>query len=210
MIVVAFVNSQGFVINKKFYCLEFTYTDIITNGLLCYRYHAFVECPFSDIKSEYPKLPINVIVNPPCPTVTYDFLVNFLRKRYQEIQKLYPNEQLVFCYKGDKHQSQVLRDANIPNILNIDIVGVPSLGWLMYMYPNEKTICSYHPKRVKQCAQRTLKLVEIFLNHNKDFLTENMKKMNITFPKNIPKIHYAIWVHLTQSKNNSTLTADKI
>lgn len=154
--IAALVHSQGYVFDKQFYCLEIAYTDILNHRSLF-----LVKSPrsYTTLKRLRPKLPITVSVNPPGETVSYNYVIGFLRKKYRGFQKLFPGETIVFGYKGKSYQSDVLQHACIPYIVNIEIFDVPRIDLLMEMYPDEKRKCHYHPKREKRCAELILRLI---------------------------------------------------
>ena len=180
ILISAFGVSQGIVVDKQYYILEFSFMDINTCLIGYLKHKFFIESPFShtELTSRYPKVRINVTVNPPFYR-SYDFVLQFLRERYRKLRILYPNRRLVFAYKGNKHQSKIFHDAGIKDVFNIELLGIPSLSWLTYLYPSEKKMCGQHPKRVKQCTERTMRLIFRFVMEHKDFLFENAKQIGL-------------------------------
>lgn len=159
--IAALVHSQGYVFDKHFYCLEFAYSDILNNRSLF-----LIKSPrsYTILKTLRPKLPITVSVNPPGETVSYGYVIDFLRKKYKEIQRLFPGETIVFGYKGKSYQSDILQHARIPYIVNVEIFGVPRIDLLMEMYPDEQRMCNRHPKREKRCADLILRIICRYMN----------------------------------------------
>ena len=162
--IAAIVHSQGFVINKMFYCLEFSYTDILER-----RHHFFVESPFtfSNLKFHYPLLPITVTVNPPM-RMKYNEVLKFLRLKYRELEKAFPDRRLFFGYKGKSYQLDILYNAGIEKVMNVENLGVPSIQRLTEMYPEELMLCRYHPRRETRCAERTVRLVIRYMKDHVD------------------------------------------
>lgn len=154
--IAALVHSQGYVLDKHFYCLEIAYTDVLNHHSLF-----LVKSPrsYTTLKMLRPKLPLTVSVNPPGETVSYNYVINFLRKNYSKFEILFPGETIVFGYKGKSYQSDVLQHACIPYIVNVEIFGVPRIDLLMEMYPDEQRTCDRHPKREKRCAELILRIV---------------------------------------------------
>lgn len=154
--IAALVHSQGYVFDKHFYCLEFAYSDILNHPSLF-----FIKSPrsYTLLKMLRPKLPITVSVNPPGETVSYSYVINFLRKRYKTFQRLFPGETIVFGYKGKSYQSDILQHAGIPHIVNVERFGVPRIELLIEMYPDEQRTCNRHPKREKRCADLILRII---------------------------------------------------
>lgn len=164
IMIAAMVHSQGYVIDKHFYCLEFAYSDILNNQ------HLFlVESPwsYSCIKYHYPKLPLTVSVNTPGETVSYKYVIKFLRNQYKNLKKWIPNEKVIFGYKGRCFQSNILRHARVPHTVNVESLGVPSIDQLMEMYPDEDMKCDSHPKQEKRCAELILRIVRRYMNEQK-------------------------------------------
>lgn len=162
--IAALVHSQGYVFDKHFYCLELAYTDI-------WGHHCvfLIKSPrsYKNLKMLRPKLPITVLVNRPGKTVSYNYVIDFLRKKYGNFQRLLPYETIVFGYKGKSYQSDILQHARIPHIVNMEIFGVPRIDLLMEMYPEEQRMCDLHPKREKRCAELILRLICRYMNELK-------------------------------------------
>ena len=108
-------------------------------------------------------------------TNKYDDILDFLRKRYRLLRIKFLNERVVFGYKG-KEARRVLRDASITDLLDIEVVGVPSERWLSYLYPDLMAVCQ---RRKGQCAVRTLRLAKRFLKDNEEFVRRKLKKKGI-------------------------------
>ena len=140
----AIIHTKGVVLGNKYIPLELAYKDV--KGLVC---HFQITSPmtFSNMRRIYPNCRPDVQVTVTGGT-SYQETINFLKNRFDFLTTCFPDTSVVFGYKGELYQPQILRDAGIPNIVNVEIFGVPPLR------QNFKTevSCSLHKGNLNKCA----------------------------------------------------------
>lgn len=136
----AIIHTQGVVLKSTYVPLELAYVDVL--GVKAH-FHINSPIPYSAMRKFYPNARPDVIVITGEGT-PYSQVLEFLRNRFMYLMTLHPNT--VFGYKGGSFQPQVLRDAGITSIVNLEKFGVPPI--------TRSFLCPWH-KRGK-CAVAAL------------------------------------------------------
>lgn len=138
----AVVHTQGVVLNRTYVPLELAYRDVL--GV---QAHFLITSPisFSRMRKLYPNSRPDVLVLADQGT-PYSSVLNFLKFRYDCLHNVYP--QTVFGYKGNSFQPQVLKDAGIPFILNLEKFGIPAII--------RSGTCPWHIGNQRKCALAAL------------------------------------------------------
>lgn len=118
----AIVHTQGVVLKSSYVPLELAYIDVL--GVQAH-FHINSPIPYSAMRKFYPNARPDVIVITDGGT-PYSQVLEFLKNRFQFLSTLHPDT--VFGYKGASFQPQVLRDAGIASIVNLEEFGVPPLS----------------------------------------------------------------------------------
>lgn len=147
----ALVHTQGVVLGKTYIPLELAYLDVLGG-----RAHFLITSPlnYSKMKRLYPNARPDVLVTT-VKGVAYSEVLNYLKQRFQVLSSTFPSTPIVFGYKGDSYQPQVLLDAGIPNRVNVERFGVPALKVT-------DNICYWHKGNRRKCA---LAALEQILSH---------------------------------------------
>lgn len=142
----ALVHTQGVVLRHTYIPLELAYQDVF--GV---RAHFHIRSPinYSKIRKLFPFARPDVIVITEGGT-PYSEVLDFLKLRFRYLSSHIPH--VVFGYKGETYQPQVLNDAGIPNKVNIEKFGVPALQ----MTPNP---CRWHKGSPSKCAVAALEQI---------------------------------------------------
>jgi hypothetical protein len=167
----AFVHCQGVVLGKKHFPLEVTYCDR-TGFWRTFRINSPLS--FYETKRIYPKAIPHAIVST-TGGISYDGLLQFLRDRHAAL--FWSNggtKRVVFGHKGGSYQPDVLRDAGITHLLDVEHLGVPSLSHLVEKYRHTivatMPFCPNHQPRLKKCSALAAMLVTVEL-HSDDTTT---------------------------------------
>lgn len=138
----AIVHTQGVVLGRTYMPLELAYWDI-TN----FRAHFIITSPINYYKMRrlYPHSRPDVMMITDGGT-PYSEVLRFLRNRYLYLQQILA-PRIVFGYKGESFQPQVLRDAGIPDRVNLEVYGVPPLK-----HENANGACPWHKGNRSKCA----------------------------------------------------------
>lgn len=144
MMLTAVVHTQGVVLQSTYIPLEVAYHDV-----LGFSFHALITSPLSHdaLRHFYPhaRSDVTMVENGGTP---YSDVLQQLRERACILSTHYP--RVVFGYKGESYQPQILRDAGIVDILNVETLGVPRL-------PPTEEVCSWHTRRSSKCAWVSLR-----------------------------------------------------
>lgn len=142
----AIIHTKGVVLNERYVPLELAYRDIC--GLLC---HFQITSPmtFSQMRKMFPdcRPDVDVSVNKGTP---YSDALTFLRNRYEFLQSKFPEKTIVFGYKGEKYQPQILHDADIFDTVNVEMYGVPPLNSIPATTAHVS--CFLHKGKSEKCA----------------------------------------------------------
>lgn len=136
----ALVHSQGVVLGSTYYALELAYEDVTGT-----RAHFHITSPLGYYKMRrcYPHARPDVLVIAKGGT-PYSKVLDFLKRRFRYLRDCW-GEAVVFGYKGESYQPQVLRDAGISRIINVEKLGVPALRIT-------DNACSWHKRTLSKCA----------------------------------------------------------
>lgn len=150
----AIIHTKGVVLGDTYLPLELAYKE--ATGL---AYNFLIKSPmnFSKMRRWYPDCRPDVKVTTEEGT-SYSEVLNFLRSRYAYLQTIYPFEPIVFGYKGELYQPKILIEAGIPNIINVETLGVPPLKRnLKVDFP-----CPHHKGDPNKCAQMAVGQIASF------------------------------------------------
>lgn len=151
----AIIHTKGVVLNETYFPLELAYLDV--TGLLC-NFHITSPMNYSQMRRMFPNCRSDVQV-----TVTdgtpYSEVLKFLRNRYNFLSTLYPDTS--FGYKGEKYQPKILRDAGIPNIVNVERFGVPPLNRKVTV---TNVYCPLHKGNMNKCALEALNQIAAYFS----------------------------------------------
>ena len=150
----AITHTKGVVLNKTYIPLELAYQDV--TGLLCH-FHITSPMTYSKMRRMYPhcRPDVEVSINHGIP---YSEVLKFLKNRHESLQQMYPYTSIIFGYKGEMYQPQILKDAAIPNIVNVERYGVPPLHPVII----NDIFCSLHKGNLNKCALVALNQIVSF------------------------------------------------
>ena len=154
----AFVHTEGVVLGSRYVPLELTYRD-----RLGYETTFRINSPVSFQEARAAHLHVRPeAIMLTSHGVPYHETLRFLQDRFHLLQQR-SREPVVFGYKGESYQPNVLRDAGIPKILNVEQLGVPAIRVLQQKYGHAVgggTPCPHHmsPRRNK-CSRAVARLV---------------------------------------------------
>lgn len=149
----ALVHTQGVVLGSSYVPLEMAYVDVL--GV---QAHFLITSPisFTAMRKFYPhsRSDVTLVTEGGTP---YSHVLEFLRTRYQCLLLLQAPSAaaVVFGYKGGSYQPQILRDAGIPSIFNIEKWGSGAALPALPPPPPLHTAaaCPFHPPRFRsKCA----------------------------------------------------------
>lgn len=137
----ALVHTQGVVLGQTYLPLELAYRDVLGGSA-----HFLITSPlnYSKMKRLYPHARPDVLVTT-VQGVPYSQVLHYLQLRFQILSTTFPSIPIVFGYKGNSYQPQVLLDAGIPNRVNVEMYGVPAL------HGTDRT-CPWHKGNRRKCA----------------------------------------------------------
>lgn len=161
MTVHAIVHTQGVVLGRHYHPLELAYADRLGHVA-----HLLIASPirYSDMKRQYPRSFPDVLMSVE-GGASYSSVLSFLQGRYRLLQRAYPSSDIVFGYKGQSYQSDILRDAGLSNTVNLESLGrMPRLDHRTRYHP----YCPWHRGHSK-CA---LDAVARILSFLRDSTTE--------------------------------------
>lgn len=147
----ALVHTQGVVLGNTYLPLELAYRDVLGGSA-----HFLITSPlnYSKMKRLYPHARPDVLVTT-VQGIPYSEVLHFLKLRFQILSSTFPSTPILFGYKGNSYQPQVLVDAGIPNRVNVERFGVPALQVTNH-------ICRWHKGNRRKCA---LVALEQILSH---------------------------------------------
>lgn len=165
MTVHAIVHTTGVVLGKQYIPLEFAYYDVTH-----FEGSFLLTSPFTlqEALQTFPHAQPDAKM---CKHEGYSLvnIKNFLYARYYDLQKALGPVNIIFGYKGDGYQKQFLLQMNLPSIVNVETMNVPSLYTLRRMYPQVVTQyqdCVHHDKPTK-CAMMSVSLLAVYMcQHN--------------------------------------------
>lgn len=140
----AIVHTKGVVLGDKYVPLELAYCDV-TGLLSCF--HITSPMNYSKMRKCYPLARPDVEVTT-SGGIIYSDVLKYLKDRYEFLQNLFPNTEIVFGYKGGSFQPNILKDAGIRNIMNVEQLGVPTVNRNIMNSAN----CPLHKGNLKKCA----------------------------------------------------------
>lgn len=139
----ALVHTQGVVLGRTYLPLELAYQDVL--GVRAH-FHIVSPLNYSKMRRLYPhaRPDVTVVTEGGTP---YSEVLAFLKMRFRYLSSHFPH--VMFGYKGECYQPQVLNDAGIPHKVNIETFGVPTL---------QKTLnsCRWHKGSPSKCAVAAL------------------------------------------------------
>lgn len=142
----ALVHTQGVVLGKTYIPLELAYRDVLGESA-----HFLITSPlnYSKMKRLYPHARPDVLVTTGVP---YSRVLDYLKLRYQILSATFPS--VIFGYKGESYQPRVLLDAGIPNRVNVERYGVPTL-----QTTTNNGTCRWHKGNRHKCALAALEQI---------------------------------------------------
>lgn len=159
MAVHALVHTTGVVLEKKYFPLELAYWDVTG-----YEIHFLLNSPYSysNLIQRFPHASPDALVTTDRGT-SLSSILHFLRVRHQQLRETFPNTAIVFGCKGNNMQMDILKQTNLPHLVNVETLGVPSLKVLSLMFPHlVLPSCSWHVKQSK-CARVAVHLVATYM-----------------------------------------------
>lgn len=140
----AIIHTKGVVLNGTYTPLELAYRD--KTGMLC---HFLITSPtnFSKMVKMDPRCRPDVLVTTTEGT-HYTEVLKFLQDRFSFLQNSFPDETVVFGFKGESYQPKILKDAGITDIVNVEQFGVPPLNRVQFY----QVICPWHKGDMNKCA----------------------------------------------------------
>lgn len=120
--IAALVHTQGVVLDSQYVPLEMAYLDALGG-----RAHVHITSPisFTAMRKFFPHSRSDVTVITEGGT-SYRQVLAFLRDRFQ-LLSYHLGPTVAVGYKGASYQPQILRDAGIPSLVNVETLGVPAL-----------------------------------------------------------------------------------
>ncbi|GBN19807.1 hypothetical protein AVEN_267429-1 [Araneus ventricosus] len=159
MAVHALIHTTGVVFGKKYVPLELAYLDVTG-----YEIHFLLNSPYSYTEAiqQFPHASPDVLMTT-CRGMALDNVLHFLRLRHQQLQETFPDTPIVFGCKGNSLQMDVLKQTNLPHLINVETLGVPSLKVLAQTFPHLVfPSCSWHVKFSK-CARVAIRLIAAYV-----------------------------------------------
>lgn len=147
----ALVHTQGVVLGKTYLPLELAYRDVLGESA-----HFLITSPlnYSKMKRLYPHARPDALVST-AEGVPYSRVLDYLKLRYQILSFAFPSTPVFFGYKGESYQPRVLLDAGIPNRVNVERYGVPSLR----RTTASSDTCRWHKGNRRKCALAALEQI---------------------------------------------------
>lgn len=142
----AIVHTQGVVLGSTYFPLEMAYHDILGA-----RAHFLITSPlpYAAMRKFYPHARPDALVVTEGGT-PYSEVLDFLRLRFRFLASQFP--AVVFGYKGESYQPQMLRDAGIGSVVNVEKFGVPALQVTT-------NACRWHRASPSKCAATALEQI---------------------------------------------------
>lgn len=159
MAVHALIHTTGVVLGKKYLPLELAYLDVTG-----YEIHFLLNSPYSYTEAiqRFPH------ASPDAVMTTYrgndlSSVLHFLRVRHRQLQEIFPNTPVVFGCKGNSLQMDILKQTELPHVINVETLGVPSLKVLAQTFPHLVfPSCSWHVK-LSKCARVAIRLIAAYM-----------------------------------------------
>lgn len=143
----AVVHTQGVVLGRTYFPLELAYQDALGT-----RAHLLITSPlpYAALRKLYPHSRPDVLVTTR-GGIPYSQVLHFLRRRHQLLSTHFPS--VVFGYKGESYQPQILNDAGIAPRVNIETFGIPALR-------KTHEACAWHRgSGPRKCARMALRQI---------------------------------------------------
>lgn len=137
----ALVHTQGVVLGSTYFPLEMAYHDVL--GV---RAHLLIASPlpYAAMRKLYPRArPDALVVTTEEGATPYAEALDFLRCRSRCLAAHLP--AVVFGCKGRSYQPQILLDAGLGGVVNVEALGVPPLR-------PTPTPCRWHRGAPSKCA----------------------------------------------------------
>lgn len=148
----AIIHTKGVLLNKIYVPLELAYHDF--TGEICH-FHIQSPMTYSAMRKFFPNARPDVYVTTTDGT-PHPNVLGFLKTRQTYLRSLLPSEvPVVFGYKGENFQPQILKEAGIENIVNVETFGVPPLD--RHVQPS--SVCHLHKGNLNKCALVALKQI---------------------------------------------------
>lgn len=155
----AIVHTVGVSLQGEYCVLELAYTDVLQH-----QTHFLINCPVSFPRGRRE----NIFYSMPDAIVTrrggvpQSHVFKFLKERYNVLVQALAGHPVIFGYKGIANQPQVLIDAGIPNIVNLETYGLRSVEeFKQYV---EKPKCNNHKGAQSKCALYMIELIKFGLS----------------------------------------------
>lgn len=142
----AIVHTQGVVLGSTYIPLEMAYHDILNMRA---HFHITSPVPYAAMRKLYPHSRPDVLVVAEGGTPYWEVL-DFLKVRFRFLASQFP--AVVFGYKGESYQPQILRDAGIGSVVNVEKFGVPALQ-------ATADACRWHARIPSKCAVKALEQI---------------------------------------------------
>lgn len=151
---VALVHTQGVVLGSKYIPLEMAYVDILRMQA---HFHITSPISFTAMRKFFPhsRSDVTMITE---GGISYAQVLAFLNQRFHYLNALFPQSTGSFGCKGTTYQTQILKDAGISNIINVETLGVPALRHARVDTITDLTAyCPWHiGRRWNKCAKVAL------------------------------------------------------
>lgn len=151
----ALIHTTGVVLGKKYFPLELAYLDVTG-----YEIHFLLNSPYTynEAIRTFPHARPDVLMTTLRGTGLSSVL-QFLRVRHRHLREIFPDTPIVFGCKGNSLQMDVLKQTELPHLVNVETLGVPSLKVLAQTFPYLVfSSCSWHVKFSK-CALVAVRLI---------------------------------------------------
>lgn len=149
----AIVHTTGVTLGRSYVPLEFAYTDS-----LGFQAHFLITSSigFYEARRRFPHCGDPDVFMSTRAGSSIARVHKFLRKRYAVLSKSL-GSRVAFGYKGNGFQARFLVDAGIPNIINLETLGVPPLPTLAQSHPRKH--CPWHPSARNKCARHAVEML---------------------------------------------------
>lgn len=159
MIVHALIHTTGVILGNEYFPLEMAYIDVMG-----YETTIHIKSPidFMTAQREYPNARPDAVMSKYMGVSTNQWK-QFLKRQYESLQAQCGTPHIVFGCKGNSNQMQVLKQADIPIVVNMETLNMPSLAALKNMYPHlVLPNCPWHVKPTDKCARLSVVLMAMF------------------------------------------------
>lgn len=155
----AILHTTGVVLGKRYVPLELSFTDATGFNI---HFHLNSPLSYREAITLFPHARPDAIMTTQ-NGISFEEVVRFLQFRYRELLDQFP--RVVVGCKGGGYQMQVLRSTQLPDTVDLDTLGVPSLKTLSSANPLVCN-CSWHTV-TRKCSRVAIQLLANYVFQQK-------------------------------------------